>query len=119
MAFGVTLLALPQAANAAGHQVTFSGTPVLSVGLLQCPSTPNTLHLDIATGTAVTFINHLGRAATLHVGSATRQVADNGSTPFTFNVATEGLIAYMVPSCPLDTGTHTRMTINVAAAHTV
>jgi len=119
-AFGCAIVALPATALAATPTVTFSGTPILSAGLLECPSTPDTLHLDIATGTAVTFINHLGRTATLHVGSASRQVADKASTRFTFNVAAEGLTAYMVPSCALDKGTHTRMTIDVnAAAQTV
>jgi len=105
----------PAAAAAQTPTVTFSGTPLLKLGTLSCPSTPSVGELTVTAGTTVHFVDHLGKAATLHVGDWTAAIADGGTVPVTFPKA-EAVSVTMIPKCVLDAGSHKAMTVTVCAA---
>lgn len=105
----------PTAAAAQTPTVTFSGTPLLKLGTLSCPSTPSVGELTVTAGTTVHFVDHLGKPATLHVGDWTSAIADGGTVPVTFPKA-EAVSVTMIPNCQLDAGSHKAMTVTVCAA---
>ena len=105
----------PTAAAAQTPTVTFSGTPLLKLGTLSCPSTPSVGELTVTAGTTVHFVDHLGKPATLHVGDWTSAIADGGTVPVTFPKA-EAVSVTMIPKCVLDAGSHKAMTVTVCAA---
>jgi hypothetical protein len=105
----------PTAAAAQTPTVTFSGTPLLKLGTLSCPSTPSVGELTVTAGTTVHFVDHLGKPATLHVGDWTAAIADGGTVPVTFPKA-EAVSVTMIPKCVPDVGSHQAMTVTVCAA---
>jgi len=105
----------PTAAAAQTPTVTFSGTPLLHLGTLSCPSTPSVGELTVTAGTMVHFVDHLGKPATLHVGDWTAAIADGGTVPVTFPKA-EAVSVTMIPKCVPDVGSHQAMTVTVCAA---
>lgn len=108
----VPLPATPAAASA--PHVTFAGKPVLNLGVLSCPSTPDVANLTVAKGATVDFVNVTGKTATLHDGASSQTVANGGSASVAFGKA--GTVSVtMVPACTLDEGTHKAMRVQVCA----
>jgi hypothetical protein len=105
----------PTAAAAQTPTVTFSGTPLLKLGTLSCPSTPSVGELTVTAGATVHFVDHLGKPATLHVGDWTAAIADGGTVPVTFPKAGAVSVS-MIPKCVPDVGSHQAMTVTVCAA---
>jgi hypothetical protein len=69
---------------ASGTTVEFSGGSVLSV--LVCKSHPSTTQVTIAAETRITFVNHLGQAASLEIdGKAVSAVGVNQAVPVIFH----------------------------------
>jgi hypothetical protein len=116
---GLTILVptpgVPIVNDTATTPVTFTGTPLLKLGTIACPSTPSASHLTVTPGTVIHFANQTGRTATLQVGNSTKTMPDNSVAPVTFTYGPATIVIQMLPACTLDLGTHTTMTVTVTA----
>jgi hypothetical protein len=114
MVIGAPLLGVG-VANAATATVTFSGTPLLGLGTLACPSSPSQSSLTVTAGSTVDFVNRTGRTATLWAGDSQKSLPDKSLVPVTFTQSAS-VVIQMLPDCALDLGSHTKMTVLVQPA---
>jgi hypothetical protein len=113
--FGAPLLGASMA-SAATTTVTFSGTPLLGLNTLACPSSPSQGNLTVAPGTVVDFVNRTGRTATLWAGDSQKTLPDKSFVPVTFTQGPASVVIQMLPTCSLDLGQHAKMTVSVTSA---
>ncbi len=119
LAFAGVVIAAPfvaaSVANGATTTITFSGSPLLGISTLACPSTPSQTKLTVSPGTVVDFINRTGRTATLWAGNSQKSLPDKSLVPVTFAQGPTSVLIQMVPDCSLDLGSHAQMTVEVNA----
>ena len=113
LVIGAPLLGM-SVANAAATAVTFSGTPLLGLDTLACPSTPSVSSLALSPGMTVNFVNRTGRTATLWADSSKKSLPDKSMVPVTFAHGPAVVTIQMVPDCALDLGAHAQMKVNVS-----
>ncbi len=106
------------AAVATTPTVTFTGTPLLNLGAVSCPSNPSVGTLTVAAGSTVDFANRLGKPATLWAGDSHKHLKDGEMVPVTFTSGPASIVLQMLPDCSLDLGTHQQMTVAVTAPPT-
>jgi hypothetical protein len=106
------LFAAP-AAGATGN-VIFSGQPLLNLGTLSCPSTPDTGQITVPVGTTISVVNATGKTATLHVGTVAQTVPVGSQVPVTFADIGDATVR-LIPVCLLDIAVHTSFTVHVIA----
>lgn len=104
--------------DASTPTVTFTGAPLLNIGMVSCPSKPSVSTLRVAAGTTVNFADRLGKPATLWAGDSHESLSDGEMVPVTFTSGPAKIVIQMLPNCALDLGTHVQMTVTVTAPDT-